>query len=108
MKPSILVSKLKEIGVDSLCKLILSYLRGRPQHAQVGERTVSDTFTTYIGAPQGCVLSPVLFTLYTNCHRGKEPYTFNSKYTDDAAKTIVPYVQFDLDIIFKVTAASLI
>ena len=88
MKPSILVSKLTEMGVDTsslLCKWILSYLRGRPQRVRVGEGSVSDTITTYIGAPQGCVLSPVLFTLYTNCHRGKEPYTFNSKYADDAA-----------------------
>lgn len=85
MTPSKLYLKLTELRVDpALCTWILSYLRGRTQQVRVGG-TLSDTVTTNIGAPQGCVLSPVLFTIYTDKHRGEEPHTFVDKYADDAA-----------------------
>jgi len=85
MRPSTLHRKLSVMGVkDSLCAWVLDYLRGRQQQVRVGS-TLSDTRMTNIGAPQGCVISPVLFTIYTDNHRGQAPHTHNSKYADDAA-----------------------
>ena len=85
MRPSTLIRKLQDMGVqESLCRWIHDYLRGRPQCVHVGS-TMSGTVVTNIGAPQGCVLSPVLFVVYTNDHRGNEPHTCNCKYADDAA-----------------------
>lgn len=85
MLPSVLMNKLRVLGVDgSLCEWILDYLHERTQRVRVGD-VLSDVASTNIGAPQGCVLSPVLFTLYTNDHRGTEPHTFTVKYADDAA-----------------------
>ncbi len=43
----------------------LNFLTGRPQAVRVGSNT-SSTITLNTGAPQGCVLSPLLFTLLTH------------------------------------------
>ncbi len=48
----------------SLCNWLLDFLTGRPQAVRVGINT-SCTITLNTGAPQGCVLSPLLFTLLT-------------------------------------------
>jgi len=85
MKPSILHAKLQDMGVDgNLCDWVMDYLRERVQKVKVGNE-LSESQVTTIGAPQGCVLSPVLFTAYTNSHRGQEPHSIISKYADDAA-----------------------
>ncbi|KAK3517241.1 hypothetical protein QTP70_001428, partial [Hemibagrus guttatus] len=51
----------------SLCNWILDFLNGRPQSVRIGNST-SSTTTLNTGAPQGCVLSPLLFTLLTHDH----------------------------------------
>jgi hypothetical protein len=51
----------------SLCNWILDFLMGHPQVVRVGNNT-SDTLTFNTGGPQGCVLSPLLYSLFThNC-----------------------------------------
>ncbi|KAI5627505.1 gastrula zinc finger protein XlCGF28.1-like [Silurus asotus] len=49
----------------SLCNWILDFLTGRPQAVRIGN-SISSTTTLSTGAPQGCVLSPLLFTLLTH------------------------------------------
>ncbi len=56
-----LINKLNLLGLyNSLCNWILDFQTGRPQSVRVGRNTLST------GAPQGCVLSPLFFTLLTH------------------------------------------
>ena len=57
--------KLCTLGLSTtLCNWILDFLTNRPQTVQIGGHT-SSTQVLDTGDPQGCVLSPLLFTLYT-------------------------------------------
>ncbi|KAK3506713.1 hypothetical protein QTP70_016250 [Hemibagrus guttatus] len=49
----------------SLCNWILDFLTGRPQSVQIGN-SISSTTTQNTGASQGCILSPLLYTLLTH------------------------------------------
>ncbi|KAK1803853.1 hypothetical protein P4O66_003799 [Electrophorus voltai] len=63
--PSRLTTKLEDLGLHpSLCDWISNFLTDRPQSVRVGN-CVSSTLTLNTGAPQGCVLSPLLYSLYT-------------------------------------------
>ncbi|KAF7691443.1 hypothetical protein HF521_011740, partial [Silurus meridionalis] len=60
------IEKLNLLGLNtSLCNWILDFLTGRPQSVRIGN-SISSTTTLSTGAPQGCVLSPLLFTLLTH------------------------------------------
>ncbi|KAK2920678.1 hypothetical protein Q8A73_000163 [Channa argus] len=60
--PQHLTEKLSILGLNtSLCNWILDFLTGRPQSVRIGNN-ISSTTTLSTGAPQGCVLSPLLFT----------------------------------------------
>ena len=62
----ILLNKLLGMGVNCyLLKWIFSFLTQRPQSTTVGD-VKSSVIVTNRGAPQGCVMSPVLFSLYTD------------------------------------------
>ena len=62
----ILLSDLYNCGVrDSALMLLRSYLLGRSQCVLVNQ-TVSDSVPLLYGVPQGSVLGPVLFTIYTS------------------------------------------
>jgi hypothetical protein len=64
--PSKLITKLRTLGLNtSLCNWILDFLMGRPQVVRVGNNT-SATLTINTGAPQGCVLSPLHYSLFTD------------------------------------------
>lgn len=71
MQPHILLNKMLQMGVNrNILKWIFSFLSQRPQYTNVNN-VKSDVILTNTGAPQGCVLSPVLFTLYTDdCRSG--------------------------------------
>ena len=59
--PSKLITKLRILGLNtSLCNWIQDFLKGRPQVVRVGSNT-SATLILNTGAPQGCVLSPLLY-----------------------------------------------
>ncbi len=61
--PATLVASL---GLNrSLCSWILEFLTGRSQVVRMGNNT-SSPLVLNIGAPQGCILSPLLYSLYTH------------------------------------------
>lgn len=59
--PHKLMDKLVDLGI---CLWIKSFLRDRSQRVRVGPYT-STAISLSTGSPQGCVLSPLLYTLYT-------------------------------------------
>ncbi len=64
--PIKLAVKLTDLGLNSsICDWIQYFLTGRPQVVKVGQFT-SNSITLNIGAPHGCVLSPLLYSLYTH------------------------------------------
>uniref|UniRef100_A0A9J8AUK8 Reverse transcriptase domain-containing protein n=2 Tax=Cyprinus carpio TaxID=7962 RepID=A0A9J8AUK8_CYPCA len=64
--PQQLIYRLVQLGLNILlCNWLLDFLTGRPQAVRVGSNT-SSTITLNNWAPQGCVLSPLLFTLLTH------------------------------------------
>ena len=63
---SSLINKLRTLGLNtSLCNWILDFLTGRPQVVRVGTNTSATLFLN-TGAPQGCVLSPLLYSLFSH------------------------------------------
>ena len=65
IQPRLLKAKLENMQVDSpLVTSVDDYLTGKPQFVRL-QNCVSDHLIGNIGAPQGTVLSPFLFTTYT-------------------------------------------
>ncbi|KAF0024967.1 hypothetical protein F2P81_021848, partial [Scophthalmus maximus] len=63
--PSKLITKLCDLGINtSLCNWILDFLTNRPQSVRLGNHT-SSTLILNTGVPQGCVLSPLHYSLFT-------------------------------------------
>ncbi len=78
-----LTHKLVQLGLNSsLCNWLLDFLTGRPQAVRVGINT-SSTITLNTGAPQGCVLSPLLFTLLTHDCTPSHNSNLFIKFVDD-------------------------
>ena len=71
--PDILVEKLAGLK---------NFLTNRPQVVTVGQAH-SATLTLSTGSPQGCVLSPLLYTLYTSDCTPKHPTNSIIKFADD-------------------------
>ncbi|MCI4392536.1 hypothetical protein PGIGA_G00147050 [Pangasianodon gigas] len=69
---------------------ITSFLTDRQQLVRLGKFT-SNTHTISTGAPQGCVLSPLLFSLYTNDCTSKNPSVKLLKFADDT--TVIGLIQ---------------
>ncbi len=81
--PTKLAVKLSDLGItSSLCDWIQDFLTGRPQMVKVGQFT-SNSITLNIGAPQGCVLSPLLYSLYTHDCVSSHSSTSIVKFADD-------------------------
>ncbi len=81
--PIMLASKLTDLGLNSsLCDWIQDFLTGRPQVVKVGQFT-SNSITLNVGAPQGCVLSPLLYSLYTHDCVSSHSSTSIIKFADD-------------------------
>ncbi len=64
--PATLVAKLQTLGLNkSLCSWILVFLTGRSQVVRMCNNTSSPLILN-TGAPQGCILGPLLYSLYTH------------------------------------------
>lgn len=61
-----------------------SFLTDRTQRVKVND-SLSQVKYCSTGVPQGCVSSPVLFTLYTNECSNRHPQNCILKYSDDTA-----------------------
>ncbi|KAK1783969.1 hypothetical protein P4O66_004634, partial [Electrophorus voltai] len=91
--PHHLIGKLSLLGLNtSLCNWILDFLTGRPQSVRIGSST-SNTTTLSIGAPQGSVLSPLLFTLLTHDCAAMHSSNHIIKFADDT--TVVGLINKD-------------
>ncbi|KAF7668159.1 hypothetical protein LDENG_00027400 [Lucifuga dentata] len=96
IQPFILIQKLKQLNVNSsIVKWYHSFLTNRTQRVKVND-SLSQLKTISTGAPQGCVSSPVLFTLYTNECSAKHSQNYIFKYSDDTAILSLLYKQEDI------------
>ncbi len=78
-----LVAKLQTLGLNrSLCRWILDFLTGRSQVVRMGNNTSSPLILN-TGAPQGCVLSPLLYSLYTHDCAATHGSNVIVKFADD-------------------------
>jgi gmma-aminobutyric acid receptor subunit gamma/cGMP-dependent protein kinase 2 len=80
--PSKLIIKLEAVGLNStLCNCVLDFMMGSPQVLNVGNNTSSLILNT--GAPQGWVLSPLLYSLFTHDCVAKHASNLVIKFADD-------------------------
>ena len=97
--PARLDAKLKVLGVHpALCTWILNFLTNRCQVVEMGDIT-SDPLTLSTGAPQGCVLSPLLYSLYTHDCETKLSSNIIVKYADDT--TVMGMIVNDDDTAYR-------
>ncbi len=81
--PATLVAKLQSLGLNrSLCSWILVFLTGRSQVVRMGNDTSSPLILN-TGAPQGCILSPLPYSLYTHDCTATHSSNVIVKFADD-------------------------
>ncbi len=89
--PDTLQNKLTQLSAPTfVCQWITSFLTDRQHVVRLGKLS-SSTRTISNGAPQGCVLSPVLFSLYTNDCTSKDTFVKLLKFADDT--TLIGLIQ---------------
>ncbi|CDQ90915.1 unnamed protein product [Oncorhynchus mykiss] len=78
-----LITKLRTLGLNtSLGNWILDFLTGHPQVVRVGNNT-SATLILNTREPQGCMLSPLLYSLFTHDCMTKHDSNTIIKFADD-------------------------
>ena len=83
MVPTKIIHKLICLGLDdAICKWILNFLTCRLQRVKING-FISDELYVSTGSPQGCILSPLLFTLYTHDLVASHGNNVIIKYADD-------------------------
>ena len=81
--PQKLMKKLLLLSLNTaMCLWIKDFLTERPQSVHVGNNT-SNSITLSTGSPQGCVLSPLLFTLLTHDCASRHEGNQIIKFADD-------------------------
>lgn len=97
--PQHLLNKLESLGFGTpLQNWLLDFLTERPQSVRVGQN-ISNVITLSTGSPQGCVLSPLLFTLITHDCVPKSATNYIVKYADDT--TVVGLIKDDNDLAYR-------
>ncbi|KAF7668512.1 hypothetical protein LDENG_00007020 [Lucifuga dentata] len=82
LQPHLLIQKLNEMHVNTfIIKWFYSFLTNRSQQVKVNS-SFSEVKYCSTGVPQGCVSSPILFTLYTNDCRSTQPKNHVIKFSD--------------------------
>ncbi|KAI4903673.1 hypothetical protein NFI96_008971 [Prochilodus magdalenae] len=85
LQPVLLGDKLRQMQVDeSIISWTMDYLTGRPQFVRM-QGCVSDVAMCSTGAPQGTVLAPFLFNIYTSDFRYNSGTCHLQKFSDDTA-----------------------
>ena len=86
IQPHLLVNKLLDTNVPcGLIQWTLDYLTNRSQYVKIGQSSTSNVISSSTGAPQGTVLAPFLFTLYTSDCRSQSSKCPLIKFADDTA-----------------------
>jgi hypothetical protein len=81
--PSKLITKLRTLELNtSLCNWILDFLTGLPQVVRVGNNTSARLILNTV-APQECVLSPFLYSLFTHDCMARNDSKTIIKFADD-------------------------
>jgi hypothetical protein len=81
--PSKLITKLRTLGLNtSLCNWILDFLTDLPQVVSIGNN-ISTTPIFNTGAPQWCVLSPLLYFLFTHDRTARHDSNTIIKFAND-------------------------
>ncbi|KAI3375612.1 hypothetical protein L3Q82_003934 [Scortum barcoo] len=79
------IQKLTTLGLSfTLCNWVLDFLTDRPQSVRIHDVS-SSSISLSTGSPQGCVLSPLLFTLLTYDCSAIHPSCLIVKFADDTA-----------------------
>lgn len=101
IQPHLLIQKLLDHrGVPcSFMTWILDYLTNRSQYVRFTcNGTISNMITSNTGAPQGTVLAPFLFTIYTSDFKSTDPSCPIIKFADDSA--MIALITDDDDTVF--------
>ncbi|KAL7856384.1 hypothetical protein AOLI_G00199880 [Acnodon oligacanthus] len=97
--PQHLMSKLAPLGFSThLSNWLLDFLTNGPQSVQVGNN-ISSVIPLSTGSPQGCVLSPLVFTLMTHDCSAWSTTNHIVKFADDT--TVVALIQDDNDLHYR-------
>ncbi|KAK1791082.1 hypothetical protein P4O66_002119 [Electrophorus voltai] len=104
--PQHLIGKLSLLGLNtSLCNWILDFLTGRLQSVRIRSST-SNTTTLSTGAPQGSVLSLLLFTLLTHDCAAMHSSNHLIKFADDM--TVVGLINKDNESAYREEVRELV
>ncbi len=103
--PATLVAKLQTLGLNrSMCSWILDFLTGRSQVVRMGNNT-SSPLTLNTGAPQGCVLSPLLYSLYTHDCAATHSSNVIVKFADDT--TVIGLITDNDEMAYRAEVSTL-
>ncbi|KAK3538455.1 hypothetical protein QTP86_003706 [Hemibagrus guttatus] len=91
--------------IPSLWNWVLNFLKDRPQSVRIGNWT-SGIRTVSTGTPQGCVLSPLLYTLFTYDCVASQTNTKIIKFADDT--TVIGLITGGEETSYRTEVAGLI